>query len=345
MRVRWYYWTQVLVWGIAANLSAAPDAAACSCVVPRFSTLQIGNGQIPENFGGVIWWTAGLAQSGFALERWNGSAFEPVPATITGGEYTMLAPETPWVAGERYRFGVSNPDGGIDVSEVEIVAELDTSQPLALSAQGPVQRELVIPAPSPCGDVSPSVHVDVAVASPPESYDLLWTTRVDGNVYLPAVGGCGFQRPGTSWRGGRGTDRIGVACGDYRGTVFLKEGVHTVVLEARLPGTDTVWRSNELVVDLPCVPPPPAEGSAGSPMAAPTAGPVPTAEPEPTAKSVSNAEEAPANAALEPATEEGCAVRAGTATRQAGSAERRSALFGLALLGACRALSRRSRMR
>lgn len=80
-----------------------------------------------------------------------------------------------------------------------------------------------------------------------------YTTFVDGRMWAPQIDLCALVRPGESWIG-RGVDRVVGVCDStfieqqYR----LLPGPHTVSMEARLPGTDIVFTTETITIDLTC---------------------------------------------------------------------------------------------
>lgn len=83
---------------------------------------------------------------------------------------------------------------------------------------------------------------------------LLFKTIVDGNEWVVRESLCSQVEPGRGWDG-VAHDRVFVACEEpsFRPTTpVLEPGRHTVMVEARLPGTDIVLETSKQSVDLEC---------------------------------------------------------------------------------------------
>jgi hypothetical protein len=181
--------------GVAA-LHAAP-ADACSCSDSWTNELQVGQGLIPANAGGIPWWFPGgelisrveeprfrfdieydlePLQAMVQLSKMEGDGYGPVAARVEryGHDRYLVRPEVPWSQGERYRLSVdpsrapqaadAAPDIQSRVVEFEIGAALagERYEPIELNVSELLQAELGFLDPTgPCGRDEPAAYVDI----------------------------------------------------------------------------------------------------------------------------------------------------------------------------------------
>ncbi|HEU4583816.1 MAG TPA: hypothetical protein VFS67_36415 [Polyangiaceae bacterium] len=243
------------------------EARACSCVLPFANELRVGDGRIPSNAAGVPWWYGGYSKqepsTALTLERWQGQQLERVDAVIEPVDGILLIrPAQPWAEGERYRISI---DAGpmVFAEERFRTAEFEVTQPLEageltlVPASEPIRQPLALGyfIASACTVQADAVLVNVSASWTTNDFPLgilYFETYVDGQRWLPREGLCTVVEPGSSWVG-RGRDRIVADCSGYREAgLSLAPGTHQVRMEARLPGTDVVFSSDELSLGLFC---------------------------------------------------------------------------------------------
>jgi len=279
----------VVTLGVATAMHVAP-AGACSCAESRVNELQVGDGRIPANAGGIPWWFPGGEQISLVkeprfrfdiefdleplqamlqLEKQQGDTYQPVAARLerSGNSRYLVRPEVPWAEGERYRLSVDPSrapqaeDAGARVVEFEIVQALEGErhEPIWLSVSELRQAALGFLDPTgPCGRSEQAAYVDIEFPVPVDAPQwpgpfLDYTTLVDGAVWSPRTNVCEELEPGGSWVSRTG-NRIAASCDDAAadGTNSLLQGAFVVRMEARLPGSDVVVHSEEVEVELAC---------------------------------------------------------------------------------------------
>ena len=183
-----------------------------------------------------------------------------------------LAPDT------TYRLEVEDSCGDepiVDAVMIETVGERALPDSLGTTiASAPVSGTVpVSTVAGSCNDEVDATYIDVSVDLDPTAADWIpllgWTTYVDGEVYRP-IGTIAPWNPITlpadyvvdprgSWRG-PAVDRIYTRCGDLSEGAYdegVDEGVHEVVFQAFLPGTDIVVTTASISIELSCTPPGP----------------------------------------------------------------------------------------
>jgi hypothetical protein len=278
-----------------AGVTHARNVSACSCTLGAVNDLQTGLGQIPANAGGIVWWFAGGdGEFGFpralgsdvstspsdrnasvTLQRWDGSVLETVASRIehlqqSRPDVYLIRPSVPWSAGERYQLTVDggpqygNAETRIRSEQLEIVLPLRAADPeLEIGA---VQRGKVpfLVTDGSCAAEREAAYADIQFGAPDGARDwpaelLLYETYVDGVAWSHSSHLCAQYPPGASWVSRTG-NRLVAACAAPTGSGELAKGVHRVRMEARLPGSDALFRTPETSVELRC----------GAPASAPT---------------------------------------------------------------------------
>jgi len=125
----------------------------------------------------------------------------------------------------------------------------------ALVAQPAKRQPVEYGTGAACFEELDAITVDIALAEPSPFHDALeFTTLVDGEVFRP-TSRLGYQPPvGNSWQG-HGIDQLYSLCDwedRFTRQLGLEEGLHEVQLVATLPGTDTVIKSDVIMVELDC---------------------------------------------------------------------------------------------
>jgi MYXO-CTERM domain-containing protein len=263
----------------ALGLAAAPSVAA-ACAGPACGAGHLvparEDPMVPANVPAFRWlgWSDELSAS---LYRVGDDGVEVEVETKI--EEQDIYPVEPLDEGARYRLEASVPCAGETVTtDIRFHAgadgdltERDPLEPLALGrlwAETPRYDTVPVAADATCYELHEAAVVDVSVeiAGGPATdwWDLLhFETLVDGEPWAPSgtlsrsdVGdpGTGWV-PGGSWYG-RGVDRLYVRCDGSSGTELeegLAEGPHTVQMRATLPGTEFVFETDEITVELYCV--------------------------------------------------------------------------------------------
>jgi MYXO-CTERM domain-containing protein len=274
---------------LIAALGYSDRASACSCAEPTVNTLQVGAGRIPANAGGIVWWFAPgylrdpagpLSDFGLnvqtdleqlramvSLQRQSAAGLQPVAAHIErlGTDTYLVRPDAPWSAGERYQLRVDAGEGYGNPETRSVVADFDVVPALAQPSEAPqLQRSEIQRGKLPfmvrdgsCGTSRESVYLDVDFAAPSGLADwprelLLYTTYVDDERWSHFTSFCATVEPGASWTS-RSGNRLLAACDSSEvESGELSEGLHRVRMQAQLPGTDLVFSTQTLEVDLRC---------------------------------------------------------------------------------------------
>jgi len=264
---------------VAAGLAPA-SAFACSCYSPGLNDFQISSdGLIPENAAGIAWLSS-FASEDPADDLWvehiEGDIRTRVDFSVDDlGKSQYIIRPVNWAEGNVYRVHGEAGDGSdnsdslslsatdrIREMEVQVGPPLDTSVVPELSPSATFRGPLtLLEYGGGCFSEFEGVAVDVWMNTPGASAaNLNYTTVVDGKVWEPQTDLCTPVAPGASWVG-RGHDRLVAVCDK----TFIEEkyrllpGPHTVSMEAKLPGTDIVFTTETITVDLTC----PAEESSG----------------------------------------------------------------------------------
>ncbi len=274
----------------AATALPSRSARACSGPPECAPTTVFPVGEsIPTNASGLESWPADSFGSfpppeSVFLERFDGTAWQPVPATVTGDAtiaHYALVPAEPFAIGGRYRFTGASPctfattqpefTVGAAAPLPTLLGTLRATEPASATIRGGtfVGGICAYPVEAMISDVT----VDLSAAAQPWAGLLFYEARVDGSPWIgfPAYGPPGYARPkpGSTHRG-RGTVRLSVACapghdglpepdGGYPfDRAGLMEGDHAVLFRARIVGTDTWIESDTVTVTLRCPPRPDA---------------------------------------------------------------------------------------
>lgn len=101
--------------------------------------------------------------------------------------------------------------------------------------------------------VTLEVGIRLAPSAAPWADILQFRTLVDGAPWSASPSLVVELPVGASWQG-RGRDRLYAACDSPPpgARAGLPEGRHTVVMQAQLPGSEQVWATDPIVVDLDC---------------------------------------------------------------------------------------------
>lgn len=174
----------------------------------------------------------------------------------------LIHPESPWTEGEKYRIEIdvgaeaASRQPRLQSAEVTIGPAVVGSGELVLNAHfmGESRMTLVDLSGACSGEhsvISSSLTADWREESGPFPRAMMhFQTYVDGVRWRPRALFCSSLAPGASWQG-RGVDRVVAVCDDLaRDDASVSPTVHTVRMEAALPGSDIVFVSNEVEVDL-----------------------------------------------------------------------------------------------
>jgi hypothetical protein len=177
----------------------------------------------------------------------------------------MVRPDAAWSAGERYQLRVDAGEGYGNPETRSVVADFEVVRALAPPSEAPqLQRSEIQRGKLPfmvrdgsCGTSRESVYLDVDFAAPSGLADwprelLLYTTYVDDERWSHFTSLCATTEPGASWTS-RSGNRLLAACDSSElESGELSEGVHRVRMQAQLPGTDLVFTTQTLEVELRC---------------------------------------------------------------------------------------------
>ena len=268
------------VWVVATT-----PADACLCEARQhWGFLAPENGRLPVNATGVAWHKPGdrvsrsdvLAQLSVEIER--DGAFHEVPAVakdVPGfpGVFA-IGPEGGLGAGATYRFTDHGDRRSSAPRQVRVTVDgtaLVPQTPL-LGKAWPLYSE-TISVPSSGGSCWAAQFVaqaliETALPEPGDRWkdQLLYQTLVDGKAWYGKKSMCHYVPPGRSWRE-TGEDLLYGSCPDPSDTDRgdggpgsgrdrrrrgLEPTLHTVRIQAFLPGTDIVLESQTMTVDLSC---------------------------------------------------------------------------------------------
>ena len=262
-----------------SGLSALP-AHACSCT----SFFEWGffggeNGTLPANAIGIGVYAIDIEpDSGitgtidFTVERLVEGGFQRLPERVIfvedfGGVY-VVAPQEGLKPGSTYRFtgnsmaGDRGSDEGRDKQVTVTVSPAELSAKTAFTLDiGPVTTEHIrVAAGVSCVGGLEVAYADVEAVLGEEAQQwreqLMYRTIVDDEFIWWNDGGsmCSNVLPGRSGRA-TGHDRIFAACGPVAEHFYvpeLKLGMHTVKMQAFLPGTGVVLETAAQPVNLDC---------------------------------------------------------------------------------------------
>ncbi len=237
----------LLVIGCAA-IGLVPTAAlACSCPTHQYNYFQVGSsGVLPANAYGVPWLKS--YDSVLSVVQVIGSTETPVDYTVEqlDNSFINLVRPTNWAQGNQYRIQARAAKADIKVGD-----NVELRSP-KLSASSTVVDSLWVTSSS-CSMEVKAAYVDVAMNLGLDPDDYFFKTYVDGRQWNTSSDSCTRVPPGESWVG-RGTDRIMALCVEDEGFGGLSTGPHTVRMEAYLPNTEIIHKSNTIDIDLDCEP-------------------------------------------------------------------------------------------
>lgn len=260
---------------LAAVTALARQARACSRGCRGGHLLPDSSKTVPASADGVLW----QPRSGYGtpseyavaqatLYRLEGGKRVPVAfrRRTLGRLGVLVIPEGGFVEDARYVL-VEQPNKdcrGLPQAEqaypFSVSSAASRPHQLGAIAAGPAHRETidVSSAGGSCSEPLQAAVVDVELelhASAKPWRDLLvYRTVVDDQPWEPRSDLASNAAPGTSWVG-RGRDRLYAACAEVGSTIGrkgLSEGSHAVRFEATLPGSDTVYKSDTVEVELSC---------------------------------------------------------------------------------------------
>ena len=261
---------------VAALWMFAPLVHACSCSFPTdWGFIGAGSGRLPANAAGVAWFTPEEIRDNedlaarFTAEIRKASEFRLLPVKVSPVEdfpgIYVIAPEGEGLKpGATYRFTVDKADPYGRGHKQALVAidhqVLSTKTELILDI-GPITTEIIgVAAGVSCSDgleVS-QVKVEGKLAKDAQHWreQMLYRTIVDGEInWMAHRSLCETIPPGRSWEG-VGYDRIFAPCRKLSGLHYVKYNLaparHTLKIQAFLPGTGVVLKTDVKLVDLRC---------------------------------------------------------------------------------------------
>ena len=272
-----------------ASCICAPDAWACSCVPPGFGFIGPFTSRLPANAVGIPWYVA--SDRAFTRRDEDGRAVDDERFTLEilhEGQYLRI-PLHITVARklvnrfDRYRIYHIEPDNGLQPGAIyrvtdrlgsggygeshggrQVVVEIDhealsDDTPLSLYVSSARVDSLVVAADDAgCSGLVTASQARIAARLPSElrkwEDQLLFQTIVDGKRWVVRRSLCSHREPGRGWDD-IAHDRVFAACEkpSFRPAIpLLRPGRHTVMVEARLPGTEIVLKTERKSVDLEC---------------------------------------------------------------------------------------------
>jgi len=274
---------------LAILSTSVPSASGCTCLAPDdWGFIGGNNGQLPANAHGVAAYAAHYwpdqefpePEWRFTVEILEAGEFRPLLVAtapleefftsvygifVVGPEVDVLQPSA------TYRFTMERTSGA-DVARkqtlVEVGRETLSKETDFILNVGPVTTESTFVASSPPCDIEldvSQVRIEGSLAEDAASWgdQLLYRTIVDDEIrWIGRANLCQFILPGQSWEEVR-HDRIIGPCPEQKrprgqklpvGFVppFLKQGPHSITMQAFLPGTDVVLETAVESVILSC---------------------------------------------------------------------------------------------
>lgn len=264
-------------------------AFACSCFFLQFGFIGPYSSRLPANAIGIPWFVSNkLArkpwnedyfvadEQRFALEFLDAGEFRRIPYRIVMAQefdtqfdtyliYHIVPKDDGLQPGATYRVtDLLDPESyGEAVDDRQVVVEVDHEElpvdtALTLYIGSAKRDNLRIAANAQCSGGLAMSQVNVAARLPGQFQkwedQLLFRTIVDGKQWDARSSWCSQIEPGRSWTD-VAHDRVFVACEtpDFFPIVpVLESGVHTVSMEARLPGTDIVLKTETKTMELTC---------------------------------------------------------------------------------------------
>jgi len=197
-----------------------------------------------------------------------GQSETDVPTTLEADG--LLVPDEPLQTGVTYRVEAQptcDPRAELVTWTFEAGREQAPADSLGVLSVNPSPLDQIpTPASAECWDWAPAAGAEVILSlstdAAPWEDCWIYETLVDGEVWLPSAtaspdNGYGVPpqefahfRNGGSWVG-RGRDFVFVGCGDFP-LHGMKEGEHTVQMQARLPGSGNVLTTEAVTFELRC---------------------------------------------------------------------------------------------
>lgn len=271
----------------------APYASACSCFYLAYGFIGPYTSHLPANALGIPWYVStkrtrrpwdddlfDVDESRFSLEVLREGEFVPIPLHISvAQEFTTLI-DTYMIYHIYPKDGKLKPGATYRVTDLldpqrngeshgdrEVVVEIDletlsVNTPLNLHVEHARVAALSVAASVSCSGWLKVSQARIAARLPGEFMkwedQLLFTTIVNGRPWLTARSLCSLIEPGRGWDS-VAHDRVFTACEEPSFSPIgqaLAPGKHSVMVEARLPGTDIVLQTEKRLVDLACSVPP-----------------------------------------------------------------------------------------
>lgn len=267
-------------------------ASACSCFHLEFGFVGPYTSRLPANAIGIPWFVSTRAirdlrdifnesyleidEQRFVLEILDAGEYRRIQHRLVFVQefntqfddyfiYHIMPYDKGLRPGTTYRVSESlKPTKyGMSVVDRQVVVEVDhqllsSGTPLTLHIGSTKRENLRISADAQCSSYLLTSQAQVAARLPGElrkwEDQLLFRTFVDGKQWDAKASWCSHVAPGRSW-GDVAHDRIFAACEppDFKPSVpVLDPGVHTVSMEARLPGTDIILKSETKTLALTC---------------------------------------------------------------------------------------------
>ena len=266
-----------------------PTALACSCDHLAHGFIGPETTRLPANAIGIPWFVStgqrarrpwnehrfAVAEDRFTVEILDAGTFREVPFDIGGPEeFARPFSDTFLIYHIVPRDGGLRPGASYRVSD-RVASERDRERQVLVTVDrevlsddatftlevGSATTESISVAvdDGSCGAGLEVSQAKITATLPDEAQkwrdQLLFRTFVDGNPWDYRSSYCDRIEPGSA-ADGRGRDRVFVACqepsfGRYL-TSVSNQGGHTVMVQARLPGTDIVLKTAVGTVDLAC---------------------------------------------------------------------------------------------
>lgn len=259
---------RLFVLGLSVLAGLVPAVAwACSCVGPMPLGLLGTDGQLPANARGLLWDHLPRSEynqktlSAVKLTGPGGKTLrvESQKITLAGRAMALLRPAGGFKPGQTYQFqGVSalaqDQRLKVSVSPTSLQPhkgslELELGQPRA-------QKVTMLTRSGSCSTQLPATVIPIAIQLPAAAKafqnQLYYQTLIDGKTpWQPQTSLCSQSVPGVSWIGERGSDQLYTSC-DPQAEEGLKPGRHTVEMQATLPGTNIIFRSERVSFEARC---------------------------------------------------------------------------------------------
>jgi hypothetical protein len=259
---------------LCAVFLAPERSAACSCVC-YFNTWGFvsGEGLIPSNSPGLLWWGEFEGSNGtdqdLPVQIANASG-EPLPV-----KYELVSKDKPrslWLFRPRDGFKIGKSYvfttrqvcqkflGNGNEQRISVTvsdqAAVSPAGPVALKVGEPITDALQIAKGVSCAESVTAAQLPIEMDLPEAMRtfhdQLYFETIIDGtDRWGPSASICTLVLPGASWRG-KGVDLLFSVCGDTQPPRGLAAGRHTVEMRASLPGTDILAVTSKVEIDLKC---------------------------------------------------------------------------------------------